>query len=461
MLNFRRCRCRRPAPVAPPGNDETHHALRNLFRRMRRMPLVQRLAHARGAAGVPNQFRDFRRQQFRCRTFLLKQIRRAGFLEGQRIVLLALEDGRRRRIRESVDAGMRSVLDDVHVRSGHRYSLLRHRMFWDATCAPGLGDLAAADAVAECMAECMTDLQDAGRVAEAWAAAGMTLVGRPASWLGSVPVNLRRLPQRVREMLPGADRAALRTHGGAIVLSGLTGRDDEVEVQTVPARGARGLPLVPDAAWMRPVDVDLLRLGLLKPHEAHPLVASALLSEHLGARDPESDELMYRTVPGFHAPCETGPGTGTRAIVVQCGAHQHRVAQLDGRWQTIDHTEHQTRERLLARLGGQPNWCQQAAGYLSAGLHVVNVVEPLLDHGRVDDALRVLRDCAGAAAKAEDFTLPDGGTVGDVLAELRENTLWLRMILSGAPPARHRPENHCPHSRPRLTRKGEPARTHR
>ncbi len=413
---------------------------------------------------------------------------------GQRIVLILLENGRvsngcvsngcvsNGRVSNgcvSNDCVSRALLDGVRRRSAGRYSLRRHRMFWDAACAPQLHRLCAglchatgADGFEDvASAREITRLQDAGQAAAAWAAAGIHVAvgrqrradrdqqGRLTRWLATIPVNLPLLIRQVRETLPGAGRAVIRSGGGAIVLRGLDGPDGAISAEVAPSGAGRGLPVVPEAAWVRPVDADLLRFRLLQPLQVHPLVAAALAPGVRAARaDQGTDEWLYATVPGIEAPCGHGPGSA--AVLVRCGSQLHRVRRLDGRWQAVDH-QHLAREALLARLGGPANPCQRAAEYLSTGQHVVDVVEPLMEHGRVGEALYMLRKHADASAAPESFVLPGGGTVGEALSSLHENTLRLRMVLAGASPARDTPSARRPVPNRRHSRKGEPARHHR
>jgi hypothetical protein len=231
-----------------------------------------------------------------------------------------------------------------------------------------------------------------------------------------------------------------------------------VTAEAGPTVAGRHLPVLPEAAWLRPVDADLLRFGLLRPEELHPLVASALLQNADGFADPEPDAWLYRAVPGVEAPCADWPGG--QAVLVSCGTTRHRVVNLDGSWQPIDHDDRPARERLLASLGSRPNPCRRAARHLNAGMHVIDLVAGLLAHGRAEDARRLLRQHADRAAAPGQIVLPDGGTVGEALAALHENTLRLRMSLAEVPP-RPDPRSNVQPIRKRRSRKGDPARAHR
>ena len=402
---------------------------------------------------------------------------RFALVAGQRIALTVLEG------RADTDPAIRALLQAVHRRSAERYDLRRHRMFWDATHAPRLRELCPGDAASAVDAEEIARMQDEGRAVDAWSAAGFEVaIGMPGTtataeeqqrltrWLATVPVNLPRLAERVRDALPGAGQALIRCGSGAIVLSlsGFENDDGRPHAAIVAPRVVRKLraciPAVPDAAWVRPVDVDLLRLGLLEARELHPLVASALAE---GVDEPAaSGEWRYSTELGLAAQYADmthgglGPGPGEQPVVlVRCGADLHRVARFDGRWQAVDHDDHAAREMFLSRLGGPTNPCRTATRHLGSGRHVIELVARLLEHGRATEARRLLCEHADTVTAPEEYALPDGSTVGQALDVLRENTLRLRMTRAGAPPVRDRRSTRIlpPLSRTRRSRKGEPA----
>ena len=381
---------------------------------------------------------------------------------GERIVLTTLEPRR-------AAAGPRGSLQ--------RYSLDGRRMFWDSSRAGGLADLCATRRGAQQVVE----LQDAGQAVEAWTAAGFTPVASsPAGSAGlnrrlaGVPVNLPGLVGRVREALPGVGTAAIRFGGGALVLEGLDGREGSapISVELVSPQVARPLPTVPEAVWMRPVDVDLLRFELLRPDELHPLIAAALVPE-LAAAEPaaprsgtsRADDWFYRAVP--RATSFTATPDGSAEVRVQCGSDLHRIVQRDRRWHAVDHQPVEARESLLALLGGQMNPCSAAVHHLNTGRHVIEFAEQLLEHGRVVEAIDVLCEHADSAATASDYEFEDGRTLQDALDALDDHTHRLRRILSGDLPrgrtdgpywccAEMYQKNHRHRSR-----KGDLARTHR
>ena len=330
---------------------------------------------------------------------------------GQRIVLVLL-GGRE-------DGATRAVLEGVRGTHAARLSLVRHRMFWSADAAPGLAGLC--DTAGE-----TTRFQDSGRFAEAWRAAGFDLrlpeTRRRVRWLAALPVRIAGLAERIREALPGADEAVVRSGVGSLVVSGLNSA--VVVARVAEDRVGPGLPVVPNAVWSRVLDADLVRFGYLGEHELHPLVASALL----GAPQPgvpESDEWRYREVPFIAGPCHAADGGP--ALWISCGATRHRIAFHGDAWHILDHSAHPGREALMARLGGPTNPCQQALDYLASGRHVIDLAESLLAHGRTTDVRTLLRTHAGARAVLDRMLLPTGGTVAEALTALADTpsaTAW-------------------------------------
>jgi hypothetical protein len=385
---------------------------------------------------------------------------------GERIVLTVLESGDRAGRFDDGDTATCALLARVRAKATDRHSLVRHRMFWNAVDAPHLAryrDVTPEDAE-------ITRLQDAGATAEAWRAAGIELSTEALTrhqnrWLSALPVALPGILERIGEALPEEDNVVLRPGGGAIVLSHLHAVTRAPSARVVAGGDVRALvalPTLPTAAWARPVDVDLLRVGAIRAHELHPLVASALLDAPAPAA-PEPEEWLYRAVPFIEGPCHNTAAID--ALWIRCGSEKHRVARADGTWQPVDHPGHFERESFLARLGGPVNPCLQAARYLGTGRHVIELVMALIQHGRADDVRRLLREHADAEAVLDGVGLPGGGTVGAALAAIHDNHLRLRMLLAGAvrtgvanPSFRvHRPDL----DRRRRARKGGPARTTR
>lgn len=363
---------------------------------------------------------------------------------GERIVLTVLETGSSGP-QAGADAGVSAVLRASHRRYAKRYDLRRHRMFWDAACATGLRELCG-DTVG---GAAILRLQDEGRAAEAWAAAGFEVtVGssrtvpeerrRLARWLSSLPVNLPGLPQRVSDALPTASEAVIRCGGGALILSGLNDGTAAVEVAASRSVHAQGtvLPEIPYAVWSRPLDTDLFRLGLVEARDLHPLVGAAIADGDAERAEPRG--WRYSTESGIEAQYadSLSSGAGYAVVLVRCGAGLHRVARADGRWQPIDHDDQPGREALLQRLGGPVNPCRGVAQHLGSGRHVIDAVARFLDHGRGAEATQLLEKHGDSTTAPRDFVLANGVTVGERLADLREHTLRLRMTRAGAPPVR-------------------------
>jgi hypothetical protein len=383
---------------------------------------------------------------------------------GERIVLTTLEPRR-----AAVDA----------TGSLQRHSLIDQRMFWDSSCAGALVDLCATRRGARQI----TGLQDAGRAVEAWTAAGFTLVLSSSAGLNrrlaGVPVNLPGLAGRVREALPGVATAAIRFGGGAIVLQGLdrAGGSPPISAELVPPQVARPLPTVPDAVWMRPVDVDLLRFGLLRPDDLHPLVAAALVPESATAEQAAAqptaaqaairltDDRLYRAVPGVTS--FAAAPDGAVEVRVRCGPDLHRIVQRDHRWQMVDHQSVEARESLVTLLGGRMNPCCAAAHYLNAGRHVIEFAGRLLEHGRITEVVDVLCEHADSEATTFDYEFEDGRTLREALDALNDRTHRLRRILSGdLPPGRTDGPAWCcarmyEKKHRHGSRKGDSARAHR
>jgi hypothetical protein len=363
---------------------------------------------------------------------------------GERIVLTFLETSSSG-ARSGADAGGKAVLQAVHRRCAERYDLRSYRMFWDAACAMGLRELCG-DAVA---GAAILPLQDEGRAAEAWTAAGFEVTfgssrtppeeqRRLARWLSSLPVNLPGLKQRVSDALPAADEAVIRCGSGALVLSGFNGGTTAVEVATSRSVRARGavVPEIPYAVWSRPLDADLFRLGLVETRDLHPLVGAAIADSDAERAGPNG--WRYSTESGIEAQYadSASSGAGNAVVLVRCGADLHRVVRVDGCWQPVDHDDHPAREALMQRLGGPVNPCRGTAQHLGSGRHVIDAVARFLDHGRVAEAARLLETHGDSGTAPGDFVLADGATVGERLADLREHTLRLWMTRAGTPPVR-------------------------
>ncbi|MFI8261217.1 MULTISPECIES: hypothetical protein [unclassified Streptomyces] len=222
----------------------------------------------------------------------------------------------------------------------------------------------------------------------------------------------------------------------------LMGEDDgrPPAVRTSPAAAGSGLPgppVLPHAAtWVLP-DLDLLRTGAIEPGQLHPLVASALVPDHV----PSGPSHM--------------PERAEQPHLVQCRGSQHRIGLVDGALAPLDHDPAEIRrEELLAALTGTPLPCLQAIDAAHRRPDCLAGVRERLDHG----------DTAGALAVVERLLGPDAllraGALRDELeaAALRRITYGLfRADLTGPRP-RPRPGDLLPGPRAARERRSHPRR---
>lgn len=149
---------------------------------------------------------------------------------------------------------------------------------------------------------------------------------------------------------------------------------------TVPRGCARVWPVLPDAAtWVLP-DLELLRAGLIDADGLHPLVASALLPDHLSTGASGS------------------PGSSGNSRLVECRGITHRIGVVNGVLVPLDHDPDEIRrEELLVALGGSALPCLQAVDMAHRRPESLVDVRARLDHG----------DTAGALAAVEGLLGPD------------------------------------------------------
>ncbi|MGQ4269799.1 ankyrin repeat domain-containing protein [Nocardiopsis changdeensis] len=224
------------------------------------------------------------------------------------------------------------------------------------TADPGPGDPAA-------RTEWIDHLHRTGRMAEAFAAAG--IVCDPGDFPGGTVPDLAFLspallsagfsrltaaggPERACVRLRedwDSPRLEVRRDGDRIRLGHLDRTDDA--------------PLLPEALWKRPPDLDVLRDGL-SPDHLHPLLREALAP----ARPPAD------------GPVGPPPWEPVAPVRARCGKEWHTLSLRDGRLVTPHTGEEQARERALSALGGTVSPCFRAAeswrtgrGWLPKGLH--------------------------------------------------------------------------------------------
>ena len=215
-------------------------------------------------------------------------------------------------------------------------------------------ELAAADDAAA-RAERVTQLHQEGRVSDAFAAAGIAwdpvLPPSRRSWRGAdVEESVRRMALDIPRLEAAVRRATAtigREHflvavGWRIhVLFDLTDhstggrlRARAVERENPDAVAAR----LPEAAWRRLPDLDLLRTGAMPPRWLHPLVARSLFPALEGPFGP----------PGPSAP---------RPVRVRCRGEWHEVVFRDGALRSPHTEEERQRERAMRAFGGAVSGC--------------------------------------------------------------------------------------------------------
>ncbi|MGO4463201.1 hypothetical protein AB4039_38915 [Streptomyces sp. M-16] len=320
-----------------------------------------------------------------------------------------------------------------HPRPDRRFRLDLHRHLWDARRSDelriraGAGVAAAGGGGAAARPELPATVPDGRRFAvDRWAAEAAILLraeGRPA---GAVTVRLGTRRHLLLDLAPGGDGSgppALR----------ITTVSGDAAASVTGDRGARVLPVLPDAATRVAPDLELLRAGLVEAGRLHPLVAAAL-------------EPGYRPAGPRRDPYPPG---GPRPV--ECRGARHRIGPVGGVLTALDHDPDEIRrEELLVALGGTPLPCLRAIDEAHRRPDCLTGVRERLDHG----------DTAGALAVVEGLLGPDavlrGGALRDELRAAAQRRLvygLFRAGLAGPGPGRlldgrSRPRGHRP--RPRL-----------
>ncbi|MFG2718925.1 hypothetical protein ACGFW5_11650 [Streptomyces sp. NPDC048416] len=292
-------------------------------------------------------------------------------------------------------------------------------------------------------------LWDARRTEELRARSGAGGPGDPPGGVGPVldPRVLSAAPwERLCAVDRWADEAAILLHAegrssGAVTVR--LGPRDRLTLEPVadpdrhapstlrPTRGrtaGASAPLVlPDAATWRAPDQELVRSGRLDADRLHPLVASALLPDH---------------VPKASSGAWSGSGGDGRPRLVECRGEQHRIGLLDGALAALDHDPAEVRrEELLAALSGTPLPCLQAIDEAHRRPECLIGVRERLAHGDIAGALTVVEQLLGSGA-----SLRDGG-LRDALDEAAQGRITYGLYRSGLagpapgrlPPAKPRP----------------------
>ncbi|HEX2314529.1 MAG TPA: ankyrin repeat domain-containing protein [Thermomonospora sp.] len=227
-------------------------------------------------------------------------------------------------------------------------------------------------------------LLERGEVEAACAAAGIELDMRtpkgsryrpdPFRVIRDHPLDLARLARLQRDE-PG--RSLLILHGPGYGLL-LRLREDS-RVLTVPVTMTPNAVRLPEAAWRRAPDLELLRLGWLTPDDLHPLVHDALFPGRGGTPGPPEAPLPEPSR-------------------ILCNGEWHLVGFRDRALQTPHGAEQLRRERLLRGLGGPVSDCSVVAAAWRRGTRRLprflrmqrqDLLRRVL-HGDTDGVLRLL-----------------------------------------------------------------------
>lgn len=197
---------------------------------------------------------------------------------------------------------------------------------------------------------------------------------------GAVLVRFGARRRLVLHVAPGAEVDGVGHGPPGPRLAGVNGDD----------RTCSSLPVLPDAAtWVLP-DLELIRSGAIEADRLHPLVASALVPDH---------------VPSASA---RAPERAGRPRLVDCRGVQHRIGLVDGVLAPLDHDPAELRrEELLVALTGTPLPCLQAIDEAHRRPDCLSGVRERLDHGDIAGALAVVEGLLGPDALLRDGALRD------------------------------------------------------
>ncbi|GAB7046808.1 ankyrin repeat domain-containing protein [Catenuloplanes indicus] len=313
------------------------------------------------------------------------------------------------------------------------------RHLWDVRAAPGLravlggdrlpffdgmrriGRPAAAPAPPDdraALAEWTIRLLDDDAEIEAWAAAGIALhpPRHRLPWTAR-QVFLPLLRDTLDRMAAGPDDAVLlwpsEREGRVIVSRGPAG----LSARIAPTADTPDVPVLPVALWRRSPDLELLRLGLIRPAGLHPLVRAALFPD----------------APDDYRP---GPVADAERIRVRCGTVWHPAGWRDGRLELSAHgPDEARRERAMRALGApvprcftiEDGWRHGPAGRLPKRLRVLRRHLLLTAaHGDPDGVTRLLDHGVDPAV-----TGIDGGNLLHLAGHLNRPELITRLIAAG------------------------------
>lgn len=202
------------------------------------------------------------------------------------------------------------------------------------------------------------------------------------------------------------------------------GRAVSTADDTAARQECRRLPVLPEAAWQRPVDLDLLLAGRITPDDLHPLVHAALFPKR-------------STVDGQVGPPQPSPPQPVR---VRCSGAMHHVSPEGGTLRLLSHSDEEVpREMAFAALSGNYTGCfaarmawSRGEGNLSRGLQKQRAeLFTRMLHGDADGVEAMLD--AGFDHNARDFS---GRGLLHHLAKVDHERLLPRLLAAGLDPAR-------------------------
>ncbi|MEU6371737.1 hypothetical protein [Streptomyces sp. NPDC046909] len=260
-----------------------------------------------------------------------------------------------------------------HPHPDRRFRLDLHRHLWDA----GRSGELARRCVAVGVGERGVDLDSSWAVG-GWAAEAELLLRAEGRSRGAFAVRLGTRERAVLELVAPDD-----SHVPSF----------RPLLEALPPQEVAALPVLPDAAARTLPDLELIRGGLVKVDELHPLVADALRACGVEGR-PDSGAMPDSTV------VTSDPHR------VECRGEVHRIALRDGVLTAVDHDPAQLhREELLVALGGPPLPCLRAIDSVHRNPEALPAVRERLRHGDVVGALAVVEGLLGSAAVLRDGPL--------------------------------------------------------
>ncbi|MEU4093654.1 hypothetical protein [Streptomyces sp. NPDC026673] len=299
-----------------------------------------------------------------------------------------------------------------HPRPHRRFRLDLHRHLWDARRTGELRTRAGADrppsdgsrASDPDLPVAIPEPQRHRCAVDRWAAEAAVVLRAEGRTTGPVTV---RLDSRHRLLLDvSADRDGTGPPTARITAAPTDG-------------GTSAFPVLPDAATWVPPDLELLRAGLIQADRLHPLVAGALVPDHVPAGPP-------------------GPPDGAgEPRMVECRGRLHRIGLVDGVLTALDHDPAEVRrEELLASLTGTPLPCLRAIDRAHRRPDSLADVRARLDHGDTAGALAVVEGLLGPEAVLRDGPLRDEL---EAAAQRRIAYGLFRAGLAGPAPGRYPP----------------------